>query len=111
VSPFSQILYFGIRVSRIRRTLMAVRIVLADKEPIRLALKRFKKHLERNGFAWEIRRRRAFVKKTKLRRAKKFKKRFKTRLATMQAKRVGEQPTDLSASELLNAFRKKSGKP
>jgi len=106
------------RVSRTRRTLMGVRIVVADKEPIALALKWFKRSLEQNGVSWEMRKRGFLIqpdgctfKATAARRAKKFQKRFKARKATLLAKTVGEQATDLSASELKVAFWKRSGKP
>ena len=101
----------GIRVSRIRRNMMGVRIVLADKEPIGLALRRFRKRVEREGIPWEMRRRRSFVNATEVRRAKEFKKRFKAREATMLAKMTGEQATTLTASELLNHFWQSTGKP
>jgi ribosomal protein S21 len=90
---------------------MGVRIVLADKEPVGLALRRLKKLLEREGVAWETRRRRSFLKRTEIRRAKEFKKRFKAREATLLAKMAGEQPSASSASELVEAFWKRTGKP
>jgi ribosomal protein S21 len=43
---------------------MGVRIVLADKEPIGEALRRFKKMLERNGLTYDLRRHEAFHKPT-----------------------------------------------
>src|SRR5438309_1626100 len=49
---------------------MGIRLRVADKEPIALALKRFKKLLERHGATWELRRRTYFVKPTEFRRAK-----------------------------------------
>jgi ribosomal protein S21 len=90
---------------------MGVRIVLADKEPIGLALRRLKKLLERAGVAWETRRRRSFLKPAQIRRAKEFKKRFKARQATLLAKMAGEQPTASSASALVETFWKRTGKP
>jgi ribosomal protein S21 len=48
-------------VGRTRRTLMVVRIVLAEREPNGLALRRFKKLLERQGVTWEMRRRTYFA--------------------------------------------------
>jgi small subunit ribosomal protein S21 len=89
---------------------MGVRIVLADKEPIGLALRRLKKLLERLGVSWELRRRKYFTKPTQTRRAKRFKKRFKARLATFLAKRAGEQ-RGFSASESTKTFWKRTGKP
>src|SRR5207245_953867 len=73
----SRLCFHRHRVSRTRRTQMGVRIVLADKEPIGLALRRFKTLLERHGATWELRRRRYFIKPTQSRRAKRFQKRFK----------------------------------
>jgi ribosomal protein S21 len=97
---------------------MGVRIVVADKEPIALALKRFKRSLEQQGVNWEMRKRGLLVqpsgctfKATEARRAKKFQKRFKSRKATLLAKMAGEQATDWSAAELKVAFWKRSGKP
>jgi ribosomal protein S21 len=97
---------------------MGVRIVVADKEPITLALKRFKRSLEQNGINWEMRKRGLLIqpngcifKATETRRAKKFQKRFKAREATLLAKMAGEQATDSSASELKTAFWKRTGKP
>lgn len=97
---------------------MRVRIVVADKEPIALALKRFNRSLEQNGVNWEMRKRGLRIqpngcafKATATRRAKKFQKRFKARKATLLAKMAGEQPTDSSASELKASFWKRSGKP
>src|SRR5262245_13675454 len=63
--------------------MMGVRIVLADKEPIDAALRRFKKLLERSGLTRGLRRQEAFQKPTQIRRAKQFKKRFKARRATL----------------------------
>jgi ribosomal protein S21 len=71
---------------------MGIRIVVAEREPIALALRRFKKLLERHGVAWEMRRRVYVADPTQVRRAKQFKKRFKARLATLMAKKAGEQP-------------------
>jgi ribosomal protein S21 len=96
---------------------MGVRIVVADKEPIALALKRFKRSLEQHGANWDMRKRGLLIqpngcafKATATRRAKKFQKRFKARKATLLAKMAGEQTTDLPASELKTAFWKRTGK-
>lgn len=89
---------------------MGVRIVLADHEPIDLALRRLKKSLERNGVRYEMRRREAFQKPTQKRRAKAFQKRFKARLATLGAQ-AGDQRLIISALEANKAFWKKTGKP
>jgi ribosomal protein S21 len=97
---------------------MGVRIVVAEKEPIALALKRFKRSLEQHGVNWEIRKRGLLIqstgctfKATATRRAKKFQKRFQARKATLLAKMAGEQATDASASELKAALWKRTGKP
>jgi len=97
---------------------MGVRIVVADKEPIALALKRLRRSLDQNGVNWEIRKRGLLVqpngcifKATQYRRAKKFQKRFKARKATLLAKLAGEQAKDSSESELKTAFWKWTGKP
>ena len=97
---------------------MGVRIVVADKEPIALALKRFKRSLEQHGVNWEVRKRGLLVQPngcaftaTATRRAKKFQKRFKARKATLLAKMAGEHATDSTASELKTAFWKRTGKP
>jgi ribosomal protein S21 len=89
---------------------MGVRIILADSEPIGSALKRFKKKLERQGATWEQRRRGCFVKPTQTRRKKQFQKLFKSRLATLKAKRAGQQPVS-SMSEARRRFWEKTGKP
>jgi ribosomal protein S21 len=97
---------------------MGVRIVVADKEPIGSALKRFKRSLEQQAVNWEMRKRGLLIqpngctfKATATRRAKKFQKRFKARQATLLAKMAGEQATDSGASELKTAFWKRTGKP
>jgi ribosomal protein S21 len=97
---------------------MGVRIVVADKEPIVLALKRFKRSVEQHGVNWEMRKRGLLIqpngctfKATAARRAKKFQKRFKARKATMLAKMAGEQAADSSPSKLKTAFWKRMGKP
>jgi ribosomal protein S21 len=98
--------------------MMGDRIVVADKETVGSALKRFKRAIERNGVSWDMRRRRllvqpgeVFTRSTEERRAKKFQKRSKAREATLLAKIAGEQPGSASASELNRAFWKKTGKP
>lgn len=70
---------------------MGVKIVLAEREPIDLALRRFGKLLERTGTRWEMRRRQHFTKPTEIRRVKAFRKWDRTRKATLVAKRAGEQ--------------------
>jgi ribosomal protein S21 len=97
---------------------MGVWIVVADKEPIASALKRFRRLLDQHGVNWEIRKRGYLIRPrgcafraTETRRAKKFQKRFKAREATLLAKMAGVEPTDSTASELKLAFWKKTGKP
>lgn len=97
---------------------MGVRIVVVANEPIVLVLKRFKRLLKRHGVDWEMRKRGLLIQPngcifepTADRRAKKFHKRFKAREATLLAKLAGEQPTDLSVSELMAVFWEWSGKP
>jgi small subunit ribosomal protein S21 len=89
---------------------MGVRIVVGEREPIELALRRFKKLLERQGVTWEMRRQMHFADPTQARRAKRFQKRFKARKATLLAKRAGEQPVS-SLTEATEAFWKRTGKP
>jgi small subunit ribosomal protein S21 len=89
---------------------MGVRIVLADKEQIGQALRRFKKQLQREGVNWETMRRLAFLKPTQIRRAKEFQKRFKARKATLVAKMAGEQPSAISTPELIETFWERTGK-
>jgi len=84
---------------------MGVRIVLAEKEPIDVALERFKKLLERHGVMTELRLRRFFVKSTQTRRDKRFRKRLKARTATLLDKHAGAQPA-LSGYDPLRGLRK-----
>jgi small subunit ribosomal protein S21 len=89
---------------------MGVRIVLAEKEPIGLALRRFKKALERNNLIRDVRRKESFVKQTQIRRAKQFKKRFKSRKATLLGKKDGKLRVD-SFADAVAEFWKRTGKP
>ncbi len=89
---------------------MGVRIVVGEREPIGLALRRFKKLLEDKGVTWEMRRRVYFADLTQTRRAKRFQKKFKARKATLLAQRAGEQPVS-SVAEATEAFWKRTGKP
>lgn len=98
------------RVSRIRRTKMGVRIVLAQGESIGQALKRFRKLLERHGMSWELKRRKYFVKPSQVRRSKRFRKRFKARRAVLLAKMAGEQSRS-SLADSVKAFWRNTGKP
>lgn len=84
--------------------------MVAEREPIGLALRRFKKLLEREGVTWEMRRRVNFTGPTQTRRANRFQKRFKARKATLLAQRAGKQPVS-SVAEATEAFWKRTGKP
>jgi small subunit ribosomal protein S21 len=61
---------------------MGGKIVVGEREPIGLALRRFGKLLERTGTRWEMRRRQHFTRQTEIRRAKAFRKWDRTRKAT-----------------------------
>jgi small subunit ribosomal protein S21 len=89
---------------------MGVRIVVGEREPIGLALRRFKKLLQRQGVTWEMKRRAYFADPTQARRAKRFQKRFKARQTTLLAQRAGEQPVS-SLAEATEGFWKRPGKP
>ena len=104
------ILYNRHRVSRRRRTLMGVRIVVGERESIGLALRRFKQLLERQGVTWEMQRRAHCADPSQARRARRFQKRFKARKATLLAQRAGEQPVS-SLAEATKALWKRTGKP
>jgi ribosomal protein S21 len=87
---------------------MGVRIVVGEREPIGLALKRLKKLQERQGVTWEMGRRVYFADSTQARR--RFRKRFKARQATLLAQVAGGQPVS-SLAEARAAFWKRTGKP
>jgi ribosomal protein S21 len=89
---------------------MGIRIVLADKEPVPLALRRFKRLLECHGVVRELRRRARFISPNQIRRAKRFKKKFKARLATLQAQQAGKQAF-ASLAEATLRFWQRTGKP
>jgi small subunit ribosomal protein S21 len=89
---------------------MGVRIVVGEREPIGLALSRFKKLLERQGVTWEMSRRAYFVEASQACRAKRFQKRFKARKATLLAQMAGEQPV-CSLAEAAETFWRRTGKP
>jgi ribosomal protein S21 len=89
---------------------MGVRIVVGEREPISLALKRFRQQLARQGVTWEMRRRVYFADPTQARRAKRFQKRFKARRATLLAQKAGEQAVS-SLKEAVKAFWERTGKP
>jgi small subunit ribosomal protein S21 len=89
---------------------MGVRVVIGESEPVGAALRRLKKRVEREGLAWEMRRRSYFVGGTELRRAKQFRKRFKAREAALVARMAG----GLSGPALDAAkaeFWRRTGKP
>jgi hypothetical protein len=77
--------------------MMGVRIVLAEGEPIGLALRRFRKLLEWHRASWKWhkpvgwRGLNYYVKPSKVRGVKRFLKKVKTRAATRRAKLAGEQ--------------------
>jgi ribosomal protein S21 len=89
---------------------MGVRIVVGEAEPIGLALRRFRKELERSGSVWEVRRRRYPSDGTQQRRAKRFRKRFEARRATLVQQSAGIQPV-ASLPEATAQFWRKTGKP
>ena len=90
--------------------MMGVRIVLADKEPIAVGLRRLRKSLERHGVTWEVRQHLYFAKDCETRRRNRFRKRFKSRLATLRAKEAGKEPTSSIADD-FRSFWKRTGKP
>lgn len=98
------------RGSRISRTAMGVRVVVGDGEPIDTALQRLKQRVEREGVAWEVRRRAYCATGTELRRAKRFQKRFKAREAALLARMAaGLSCPALEAAKA--AFWRRTGKP
>ena len=70
---------------------MGVKIVVGEREPIGLALRRFRKLLEWSGTNHEMRRSLYFDEPTQVRQRKEIRRRLKTREATYLAKRAGEQ--------------------
>jgi ribosomal protein S21 len=89
---------------------MGIRIVVGDREPIGLALRRLKRLLQVNNLPRELLQRAHCVDATETRRAKRFKKRFKAREATLLAQMAGEQ-TVSSLAEARVLFWKRTGKP
>lgn len=77
--------------------MMGVRIVVGEREPIGLALKRFRKVLERHRASWKWhkpigwRGLNSYIKPSKIRGVKRFLKKVKARTATRRAKLAGEQ--------------------
>src|SRR6516165_3548850 len=96
------------RVSRTRRGLMTIRIVVWQAEPIGQALRRLRKKLERSGVVWEVRRRKYPVDMTNQRRAKRFQKRFKARQSTLFEQSSGVQPV-ASLKEAKAQFCRRTG--
>jgi ribosomal protein S21 len=88
---------------------MGIRIVVGEREPIVLALKRFRKVLDRHGVTREMRRRLSFADPKQARRVKRFRKRFKARQATLLAQMAGKQPVT-SLAEASARFWKRTGK-
>jgi hypothetical protein len=76
---------------------MGVKIVLAEREPIGLALKRFRKALERHPHSWKPhkawlwRNNPVFVPQTQIRRAKRFRRKFKARLGLFKEMLAGKR--------------------
>jgi ribosomal protein S21 len=89
---------------------MGVRIVVREREPIGLALKRLRRFMHWEGVSWEMRRRRYFVPATQARRTKRFQKRFKAWKATLLAQQAGEQPVG-SPAKAIAEFWRRTGKP
>ena len=85
-------------------------MTLAEGEQIGLALRRFKKLLERDSSIRELRDHVYFIPATQVRRAKRFRRRFKTRKAALHALMAEKQSARVIAAALA-AFWKRSGKP
>ena len=65
---------------------MPLRMRVHDREPIGLALRRFKKLLERSGLQKELRKRKHYVKPCEARRRAKLRKQSAIRKGKMQAR-------------------------
>lgn len=89
---------------------MVLRMRLHDREPIGLALRRFRKLLTLHGLLWERRKRSHYISETAYRRAKRFRKRLKARLATLRAQQAGLQPV-ASLVQATEKFHRRTGKP
>jgi small subunit ribosomal protein S21 len=70
---------------------MALRMRVHDREPIGLALRRFKRLLERSGISREMKMRSRFIPASELRWRKKIRKLLRAREATRRDKRQGLQ--------------------
>jgi small subunit ribosomal protein S21 len=80
-----------------------------DGEPIGLALRRFKKLVERSGIRREAREHSCHVPPAHVRGTKKFLKRLKARLATLDAQKAGRQPC-ASLADAVKTCRQRGGK-
>jgi ribosomal protein S21 len=89
---------------------MGVRVMVGEREPIGLALRRLKKQLERAGVPGEVRRHVSFVDGTEIRRAKRFRKRFRSREAALLA-RMALGLTGPALDEAKAEFWRRTGKP
>lgn len=65
---------------------MTIRMRVHDREPIALALRRFKKLLERSGFQKELRKRKHYEKPCELRRRAKLRKQSAIRKARIDSR-------------------------
>ena len=89
---------------------MGVRVVVGEREPIGLALRRLKKQLGREGVPGEARRHVQFVDGTEIRRAKRFRKWFRAREAALLARMAaGLAGPALDAAKA--EFWRRTGKP
>jgi ribosomal protein S21 len=89
---------------------MGVRVVVGEREPIGLALRRFNKQLERAGVPGAMRRDVHFVEGTGIRRAKQFRTRFRAREAALLA-RMAAGLTGPALDAAKAEFWRRTGKP
>ena len=68
---------------------MPLRMRVHDREPIGLALRRFKKLLERSGLTKELRKRKHYEKPSEIRRRAELRKQSAIRKAKLQSKQGG----------------------
>lgn len=85
-------------------------MVVYDREPIGLALRRFKRLLKRHGITREMRRRCSFTKATLARRIKQFGKRLIARKQTLLEQMTSKQPV-VSLQDAKKTFSERTGKP
>lgn len=91
--------------------MMGVRILIGERESIRLALKRLRHKCNHERLPWVKQGQLFFpADRTEERRAKRFQKRLKARYATLKAQMAGEQPV-ASLAAAAAEFRKRTGKP